>query len=230
MAKFVSDHWGTIKLAIMAIGVSVVAIGAVFVLVGGIIAASLALVGAAIVAVGTAGYGVMSVIWNLGSSIVSAYNFIAGLKWSDIGRAIVDGIGSGIRNFGASLIQDVKDLGSGIMNAFRGMLGIHSPSRVFAEYGLNITAGLAQGIHSGAPQAREAVEQMAPMPPPASMGNGVNRNSSNVFNITIQVPTTGSGKETADALTSPSLREALVRFLEQAAIESGLSIGTVVPQ
>jgi hypothetical protein len=46
------------------------------------------------------------------------------------------------------------------MNAFRSVLGIASPSTVFAGYGLNISQGVAEGIEAGTPAATGAATNM----------------------------------------------------------------------
>ncbi|USI72730.1 hypothetical protein [Sphingomonas morindae] len=52
----------------------------------------------------------------------------------------------------ARLIAHVTALAKGAVSAFRQVLGIHSPSRVFAGLGEQIASGLALGIGRGAPR------------------------------------------------------------------------------
>lgn len=63
-----------------------------------------------------------------------------------VGHNLVEGLKAGIN---ASSIEDaIKNLVDRVINFFKGLLGIHSPSTVFAGFGGNIVQGLSQGISS----------------------------------------------------------------------------------
>ena len=47
------------------------------------------------------------------------------------------------------IVEGMKNIGRRIANGFKSILGINSPSRLFAEYGLNITQGLVVGLDRG---------------------------------------------------------------------------------
>ena len=47
------------------------------------------------------------------------------------------------------IVEGMKNIARKIATGFRSILGINSPSRLFAEYGLNITQGLAVGLDQG---------------------------------------------------------------------------------
>lgn len=63
-----------------------------------------------------------------------------------VGENIVDGLWNGIRNSWGTLVDNAKDLASGLVKNIKGLFGIHSPSTVFAEIGENLDKGLALGI------------------------------------------------------------------------------------
>lgn len=63
-----------------------------------------------------------------------------------IGRAITDGILEGLGNIGALIWAKLKGALGGVVGKVTGLLGIHSPSKVFAEIGKSIGEGLVQGI------------------------------------------------------------------------------------
>lgn len=70
-------------------------------------------------------------------------NIVGGVKsgmsqFAEIGEAIVDGIFDGIKTVGTA----IKDFVSGFVQGFKDALGIHSPSKVFADIGKQIIAGL----------------------------------------------------------------------------------------
>lgn len=72
--------------------------------------------------------------------------FLADLKayWY-IGKSIVDGIRQGVTEQWQRLKSDVSNLFTGLVNWIKNLLGIHSPSRVFADIGQNMAAGIGDG-------------------------------------------------------------------------------------
>lgn len=72
--------------------------------------------------------------------------FLAAVKsYWDIGKAIVDGIRQGITEQWERLKSDVSHLFTGLVDWIKKLLGIHSPSRVFADIGQNMAAGIGDG-------------------------------------------------------------------------------------
>lgn len=66
-------------------------------------------------------------------------------KFEEIGGNIVSGIKDGILGAWDSFIGWIGDKVGGIVTTVKNMLGIHSPSRVFAGIGENMALGLAEG-------------------------------------------------------------------------------------
>lgn len=66
-----------------------------------------------------------------------------------IGKSIVRGIAMGISSMLGLPIQAVEQLGSAVVGKLKGLLGIRSPSRVFAALGADTTSGFAIGIERG---------------------------------------------------------------------------------
>lgn len=72
--------------------------------------------------------------------------FLAAVKsYWDIGKSIVDGIRQGIVEQWQRLKSDVSNLFTGLISWIKNLLGIHSPSRVFADIGQNMAAGIGAG-------------------------------------------------------------------------------------
>lgn len=69
-------------------------------------------------------------------------------KVTEIGKNIVRGIWDGIRNMGTWIKNKVKDFFGGVVDGVKDLLGIHSPSRVFAGIGENMAAGIGVGFGS----------------------------------------------------------------------------------
>lgn len=78
-----------------------------------------------------------------------------------IGTAIVDGIVGGITAIRDRAVKAVNDLANALPNEVRAILGIASPSAVFAALGTDIVDGLTLGIDAAADTATGAVEDLA---------------------------------------------------------------------
>lgn len=77
------------------------------------------------------------------------------------GAALISGLYNGIVSRLSGLLDKVRSMASDIAGAVKGALGVHSPSRVFAEIGDNLMRGLAQGIDRGAAMPRRALGGVA---------------------------------------------------------------------
>lgn len=63
------------------------------------------------------------------------------------GRELLKGLWDGIASWATELWQNIKDLGNSIVNWFKDIFSIHSPSKVFAdEIGKNLALGLGEGF------------------------------------------------------------------------------------
>lgn len=72
--------------------------------------------------------------------------FLAAAKsYWDIGKSIVDGIRQGITEQWQRLKSDVSNLFTGLVSWIKNLLVCHSPSRVFADIGQNMAAGIGDG-------------------------------------------------------------------------------------
>lgn len=63
----------------------------------------------------------------------------------DIGKNIVEGVWQGIKNAAKWLKDKVTGFFDGIIGGVKDFLGIHSPSRVFADMGKNMALGIGEG-------------------------------------------------------------------------------------
>lgn len=79
-----------------------------------------------------------------------------------IGKNIVKGVWDGISSMGSWIKEKVSDFFGGIVDGVKGLLGIHSPSRLFKEeIGENIGLGVAEGISDSSDKAIKAANKMA---------------------------------------------------------------------
>jgi len=109
--------------------------------------------------------------------IVSIANTIRGqiTKFINIGRAIVTGLQLGIQlawvSFTAWLTAKINELVESVLAA----LGISSPSKVFANIGKNMMAGMAVGIQGGMQMPIAALQQAIPQMAYAAAGGGMSQ-------------------------------------------------------
>lgn len=92
----------------------------------------------------------------LGEMLVSVAEAAA-----NIGREIVAGIKRGLVEKWEDLKTYIRGLGDGLATQFKDVLGIHSPSRVFAQFGRWIVDGLVGGLNGGLGQIGAASDAMA---------------------------------------------------------------------
>ena len=95
----------------------------------------------------------------LDKSSESIKKWIDGLKETDnIPEYIISGFVNGLKNGISTVVEVMIELGKGILDAIKGVLGIHSPSTEFFEIGRNVIAGFVNGIQNGASTAWEALK------------------------------------------------------------------------
>nr|DAN35465.1 MAG TPA: minor tail protein [Caudoviricetes sp.] len=94
-------------------------------------------------------------------------------KFSEFGSNLIQGLVNGIRNAWEGAKEWVIGLGQSIKGWFTSEVEIHSPSRVFKGYGVNIVEGLAIGMNKSIPMAEDASDNLS-----SAVGlNGVSHNT-----------------------------------------------------
>ena len=89
----------------------------------------------------------------------SIKSWTKGLKEADnIPKYIFYGLVNGLKSGMSKVIEIMVEFGRGILEAVKGVLGIHSPSTEFFEIGKNVIAGFVQGIQNGASIAWNALK------------------------------------------------------------------------
>ncbi len=104
---------------------------------------------------------VPTIVANIPQICKAIFDVFTAFRWLDIGKFIVDGIWNGISSGWTFVVDKVKGLADMLPKAVKTVLGIHSPSKVFSEIGLNICRGLAEGLTTNAPLAEDAAKQVA---------------------------------------------------------------------
>lgn len=117
---------------------------------------------------------VVSALVNLPGMLITFFSGIPGKVWNmllSVGKGIVNGLWTGIKNLGGWLWNQVTGFAQGIINNVLGAFGIHSPSTVFAAIGANLVRGLGQGISRNGKVALKAMQ--ATVDGVASLGGSI---------------------------------------------------------
>lgn len=82
-------------------------------------------------------------------------------RFMQAGADMVGGLVAGIKSGWGAAIAAVTELGAGVRDKFKALLGIASPSRVFMGFGANIGEGAELGILRGLPGVQGAMGKLA---------------------------------------------------------------------
>jgi hypothetical protein len=154
----------------------------------------------------------------ISDAIKGAYEYLKKLDFKDVAFSIIDGLVGGLSSGSAiSLLSNaVKGLGESAKKSFKETLGIHSPSKVFADFGESTTEGYAQGVEKGSDRAQGAVNSMVGAPSGGGRGGAAP-------NITVQIfASGGNGKEVAAAVSEQSILEKLTEAVLDAMQGAGV--------
>jgi len=175
-----------------------------FVLAAAVVVATVAFVAlaASMAAIMAIPFAIVAALGLLVSGLIGIGHAIASIEWVALGRSIVDGLVGGLRSGRDRIVASVRGIAGDAQRAFRDVLGIHSPSSVFAELGRALPAGIAVGVESGSEGAQAAVEGMVS---PSSGRGGSRRSESSISigEITIHTAATdarGIAADIGDAL------------------------------
>lgn len=137
------------------------------------------------------------------------------------GTAIIEGIAQGIRNGAEAVRVALSDFLRRTLPAWViDLLGIASPSKVFAEIGKQIPAGLAMGILAGQGSVFAALSQVMGATPSYSMGVMAGRNSAGLsFTFSDSIQVVGGMSVARDIQTAR--REATRQAMLRAAVVGG---------
>lgn len=92
------------------------------------------------------------------SAIKSAFD---NFSLFDIGKNLIQGLIDGVNNMIETAKNAVANVGNAVIDKVKNVLGIHSPSTVFAEIGGYIVQGLANGINAASPYVEQAMTNLA---------------------------------------------------------------------
>ena len=82
----------------------------------------------------------------------------------EVGKNIVRGLWEGIKAMASWIGDKVSGFVGGLVDGVKGVLGIHSPSRVFAGIGQNMALGLGQGFERQMQRVSSGIQDAIPTP------------------------------------------------------------------
>jgi phage-related protein len=96
------------------------------------------------------------------TSITNMKNAFTNGGWKNLGKAIIDGIVTGISGAASKLLNSLKNLAKSALNSAKKALGIHSPSREFRDViGKMIPLGITEGIDDEFPGTIKTLKSQA---------------------------------------------------------------------
>jgi predicted nucleic acid-binding Zn-ribbon protein len=124
---------------------------------------------AVVLALGAALIALPIILYKVGAAvfggIVDAFNtaveFIKGLDFLGMGRDIMTGLAAGITGAASAVWNAITGAVKGAIGAAKSLLGISSPSKVFAELGEFTGEGMTLGVESTANDVQAAMGEMA---------------------------------------------------------------------
>jgi tape measure domain-containing protein len=103
---------------------------------------------------------IVSALSGLRSALVGIWNTITSDAVA-MGRNIIEGLINGVKSMASMAVSAVKGVVNDAVQAAKNLLGIHSPSRVFMEFGQYVDEGLAIGIDQNKDKPVSAADKMA---------------------------------------------------------------------
>lgn len=114
--------------------------------------------------------GIAQNIPQLVTSVLNMMATIAKTIWEslpdiiEVGKNIVRGLWEGIKAMASWIGDKVSGFVGGLVDGVKGVLGIHSPSRVFAGIGQNMALGLGQGFERQMQRVSSGIQDAIPTP------------------------------------------------------------------
>jgi hypothetical protein len=154
-----------------------------------------------------------------------AIAFLQSIDLAEIGTAMIAGLAGGITGGAAALVSSVTGAVGGAIDAAKKMLGIASPSKVFAEIGANTAEGFTGGVEASTGGAATALESLVSPPAAASSAPAAApaavavSGGGHTFNITVNASGAADGESIADLI-----HEKILDLLEGSAAQRGAMV------
>lgn len=201
----------------------------------GALALETAIAAAPFLLVGAAIWGAIEIVkqlWDLFSEKID-FNLlwkqikadVKAIKWGDVGLAMIEGIAEAI--VPGPVLESIKSVAGSAVASLKSLLGIASPSKVFAALGETVPAGFAKGIDQGKPEVAGALGGMASMPRASSIPTGApgadasGAGRGGAASVTIHELHVHAGDKSTARSLAQDIRLELERVLTDLALEMG---------
>ena len=131
---------------------------------------------------------IAAIVTGLGKAVSSVF---------EIGKNIVSGLWDGIKSMGSWISEKVSGFFSGIVDGAKNLLGIHSPSTVFAGIGTNMGMGIGVGFSDAMKLVEEDMKKAIP-----TKFDGLNIDVDAVSRSTPIANEAGTEKQTGNAVNN----------------------------
>ncbi len=103
----------------------------------------------------------LGIFHRLMSGVLNYFGIDIPAKFTEFGKNMISGLVDGVLGALSSAKEAIFGVGDRVIGWFKGKLRINSPSKVFAEFGVSVSEGLALGINYKAPKAVESVNRLS---------------------------------------------------------------------
>lgn len=118
-----------------------------------------------------ANWSLMGALYNIVAPVLRWFGFDLPEKFSEFGANLLQGLVNGITSRVGAVREAIVSMGDSVVGWFKEKLGIHSPSRVFADLGGYTMTGLEQGLAQNQRGPLDVVSRVANSM--ASIGAGI---------------------------------------------------------
>jgi hypothetical protein len=187
------------------------------------VGAVIGVVVAACVGIQVAMYAVMAAAAGLAALLAGAlvgafagvWTYLAGLggQMVSFGADLVMGLVNGITGSAGAIVNAVTGAVGGAITSAKKLLGIASPSKVFAEIGGYTGEGFAAGVDDSAPQAQASMADMVDPAPVAAKAAGASAAGPRSSAPAVHIENLYLAGEKASEAETQSLSEALTRLI-----------------
>jgi hypothetical protein len=230
LPKLMGDATGALTLGKIAVYGVVTALGAATVAIGLLGVALLPVLYSGLAALAgmvVAGYalaapfvGFAAVLAGVAAATYGLIRLFKNTDWPELGRSIALGIVDGLKSGAKWVIDAIEGLAAQTMGAFKSALGIRSPSREFAELGVQLPRGVESGIEAGKPSLDRSVSTMAT--PPSAPISARQGSQASASRPTIRIEAVNIHTSAADATSiAQDIRAALEDVLSGIQVQIG---------
>lgn len=156
--------------------------------------------------------------------IKSIVDTFMGYDWGSIGSNIVDGIKNGFLRMWESLKRTVSDMVNGLVSGVKSILGIASPSKVFAGIGGYMAEGLGQGFDREMTGVRKDIEDQMTFSTTSFSVSGAAKSSVGVVNGLLANNQPGTPMQINLVLDGQTIARAIFDPLRGEIVQRGVSL------